>query len=221
MCVYIATRFLDCVRPVGPLFSLLIVARLRYGQRSPLYVWFVCFCRMTAFRIHLEDHVTVKTVRNKRDNTLCDVLQRAGLHAPPIGTRGRTIVCFGRIGIPYKCPVFAGRDSLDNKPVTGSLHFAAPGCRLAEFIAEGLVLCLLRGSADYLQFVRQQMADLVSTSACSWRFHGTLRRHMCSWICTEYTILQQFRTFWTCIPNDRKRLLSRVCSAGLPAVFVH
>ena len=80
------------------------------------------------------------------------VSQWAGLQAPPMGARGRTIVCFGRIGIPYKCPVSAGRDSFDNTPVTVSLHFAAPGCRLADFIAEGLVLCVLRGSADSLQF---------------------------------------------------------------------
>ena len=73
MYVDISTRFLDCVGPVDPLFGLLIVAGLRYGQRSPLFVWFVCFCRMSVFRIHLEDPVTVKTFRNKRNNTLCDV----------------------------------------------------------------------------------------------------------------------------------------------------
>ena len=50
----------------------------------------------------------------------------------------------------YKCPAFAGRDSLDTKPVTGSLHFAASGCRLADFIAEGLVLCASRDSAEFL-----------------------------------------------------------------------
>ena len=36
--------------------------------------------------------------------------------------------------------------------MTGPLHFATPGCRLAEFIAERLILCVLRGSADSLQF---------------------------------------------------------------------
>ena len=32
-------------------------------------------------------------------------------------------------------------DSLDTMPVTGSFHFTASGCRLADFIAEGLALC--------------------------------------------------------------------------------
>ena len=51
----------------------------------------------------------------------------------------------------YKCPAFAGRDSLDTKPVTGSLHFATSRChRLADFIAEGLVLCVSRDSAEFL-----------------------------------------------------------------------
>ena len=58
MCVDISTRFRDCVGPVDPLFGLLIVTGLRYGQRSPLFVWYVCFCRITVFRIHLEDPVT-------------------------------------------------------------------------------------------------------------------------------------------------------------------
>ena len=67
----------------------------------------------------------------------------AGLRDPPMRARWHTIVFFGRIGIPYKCPAFAARDSLDAKPVTGSLHFATSRCRLADFIAEGLVLCVL------------------------------------------------------------------------------
>ena len=70
MCVNISTRFLDCVRPVDPLFGLLIVAGTLYGQRSPVLLWFVCFCRMAVFRVHLGDPVTVKAVRNKRNNTL-------------------------------------------------------------------------------------------------------------------------------------------------------
>ena len=64
--------------------------------------------------------------------------------------RWRTVVFFGRISILYKCPDFAGRDSLDTKPVTGSLHFTASGCRIADFIAEGLVLCASRDSAEFL-----------------------------------------------------------------------
>ena len=34
--------------------------------------------------------------------------------------------------------------------MTGSLHFTASGCRLADFIAEGLVLCALRKSVEFL-----------------------------------------------------------------------
>ena len=75
-----------------------------------------------------------------------------GALGPPTEARGCTVVCFGRIGISYKCPVFAGRDSRDNTPVTGSLHFAASGCRPADFITEGLVLCALRGLAESLLF---------------------------------------------------------------------
>ena len=44
--------------------------------------------------------------------------------------------------------VFAGRHSLDNTPVTGSLLFAACGCRLAALITERLVWCVFRSSAE-------------------------------------------------------------------------
>ena len=64
--------------------------------------------------------------------------------------RWRTVVFFGKIRILYKCPAFAGRDSLDTKPVTGSLHFASSGWRLADLIAEGLVLSASRDSAEFL-----------------------------------------------------------------------
>ena len=81
---------------------------------------------------------------------LSQVSQWAELRAPPMKARWRTVIFFGRIRIPYKCPVFAGRDPLDTKPVTGSLDFASSGCRLADFIAEGLVLCESRDSAEFL-----------------------------------------------------------------------
>ena len=58
---------------------------------------------------------------------LSQVSQWAGLWAPPMRARWRTVVFFGRIRIPYKCPAFARRDSLDTKPVTGSIHFTASG----------------------------------------------------------------------------------------------
>ena len=69
-----------------------------------------------------------------RSVCLPQVSQWAGLRAPPTRARWRTVVFFGRIRIPHKCLAFAGRDSLDTKPVTKSLHFAASGCRLAEFL---------------------------------------------------------------------------------------
>ena len=186
-------------------------------------------------------HVTVLSYMEGgllgRSVWLLQVSQWAGLQAPPIGMRGSTVVCFGRIGIPYKYPVFAGRDSLDNKPVTGSLHFAAPGCRLAEFTAEGLVLCVLRGSADQfavcraLRIVRRHWSDIVMATGgeapvddrsginfgVELEVPWNARRHMCSWIRTESTILRQFRTFWACMPRGRERF----CSAEIPAVFTH
>ena len=72
---------------------------------------------------------------------LQQVSQWAGLQAPLMRVRWCTVVFFWKIRIPYKYPAFAGRDSLDTTPVTGSLHFAASGCRLANFSDEGLVLC--------------------------------------------------------------------------------
>ena len=79
---------------------------------------------------------------------LPQVSQWAGLRIPPMRARWRTVVSFGKIRILYKCPAFTGRDSLDTTPVTGSLHFAASGCRLADFIAEGLVVCVSRESVE-------------------------------------------------------------------------
>ena len=70
--------------------------------------------------------------------TFSQVSQWGGGASSPSNARWRTLICFVRIRIPYKCPAFAGRDSLDTKPVTGSLHFAASGCHLADLIAEGL-----------------------------------------------------------------------------------
>ena len=76
--------------------------------------------------------------------------QWAGLWGPPMSVHGRTVVCFGRFGILYKCPVFVGSASLDTTPVTGSLHFTACDCRLADLLAVGLILCVLRDSTGCL-----------------------------------------------------------------------
>ena len=87
----------------------------------------------------------------------------AGLWVPPMSVRGRTVACFGRFGILYKCPVFVGSASVDTMPVTGSLHFAAYDCRLVDLLAVGLTLyvswdstdCLLLGMFRALRIVLQ------------------------------------------------------------------
>ena len=63
---------------------------------------------------------------------------------------GHTVVYFGRFGILSKCPVFVGSASIDTTPVTGSLHFAACDCRLADLLAVGLILCVSRDLTDCL-----------------------------------------------------------------------
>ena len=71
MCVNISTEVRDCVRPVDLLFDLLRVASIQFGQQYPLHLWFICFCEVPVFLMHLGDPVAVKTVGNKRNNTLC------------------------------------------------------------------------------------------------------------------------------------------------------
>ena len=138
--------------------------------------------------------------------------------------RWHTIVFFGRIGIPYKCPAFAARDSLDAKPVTGSLHFATSRCRLADFIAEGLVLCVL---CEFLLAIVCRVflillwhcSDTEMATDDRYRSPGTLWRLMLIWIRMESTSFRQFRTSWVCIPGSRERLLSGCCLEGMITVF--
>ena len=66
---------------------------------------------------------------SERSEWLLQVSQWARLKALPMGSHWRTVAFFRKIGILYKCPVFAGRTSIDTTPVTGSLLFATPGCR--------------------------------------------------------------------------------------------
>ena len=80
------------------------------------------------------------------------VSQWAGLWGPPMSACWHTGVCFGRFGILHECPVFVGSDSVDTMPVTGSLHFAACDCRLADLLAVGLILCVLRDLTACLLF---------------------------------------------------------------------
>ena len=90
-------------------------------------------------------HMTVQFLK-----ALPQVSQWAMLRPPPMRACWRTVVFFVKIRIPYMCPAFAGRDSLDTKPVSTSLHFEASGCRLADLIVEGLVLCVSRDLAEFL-----------------------------------------------------------------------
>ena len=76
--------------------------------------------------------------------------QWAGLGALPMKAHWRTITFFGKDRHLYMCPVFTRWTSLDTTPVTGSLHFAASGCRLSDFSAGGIVLRVSRDSAELL-----------------------------------------------------------------------
>ena len=91
------------------------------------------------------------------------VSQWAGLWGPPMSVRRRTVVCFGRFGILYKCPVFVGSASVDTTPGdAGSLHFAACDCRLADLLGVGLIVCVSRDSTACLLFgVFRLFCDLV------------------------------------------------------------
>ena len=95
-------------------------------------------------------------------------------------------------------------------PVTGSLLFAAPGCRLADFSAGGIVMrvshdsagLLLTGVCRVLRIVLQinsrtemamwsdspcrRQAGLVLTSTLSYRSPVMLWRHMSISIPTEF-----------------------------------
>ena len=66
----------------------------------------------------------------------------AWLWCRQISVRGLTVVCPGGFGIWYKCRAMAGSSSLDTAPVTGSLLFTAPVCRLTVYCAAGLSWCV-------------------------------------------------------------------------------
>ena len=109
----------------------------------------------------------------------------------------------------YMCPVFTWWTSLETTPVTGSLLFAAPGCRLSDICAREIVLHVWRDSADLLLsegsecvglffeiIIRlrwrwgataRQTAGPVSTSTCSYKFFGMLWRRMSTSTLTAFT----------------------------------
>ena len=78
------------------------------------------------------------------------VSQWAGLGSLPMRAHWRTVTFFGKDRNLYMCPVFTWWTSLETTPVTGSLLFAAPGCRLSDLSAGEIVLRVSRGSADLL-----------------------------------------------------------------------
>ena len=72
----------------------------------------------------------------------------AWLWCHQISARGITVVCPGGFGIGYKARAIEGSSSIDTAPVTGSLLFIAPVCRLAVHCAAGFSLCVLFGGCD-------------------------------------------------------------------------
>ena len=75
--------------------------------------------------------------QSERAEWLPQVLQWAGFMALPMGAYWRTVAFFGKIRIRYKCPVFAGRISIDTTPVTGVTSL----CRLLDI---ALLICVCR-----------------------------------------------------------------------------
>ena len=76
------------------------------------------------------------------------VSQWAWLWCRQISTRGLTVVCPGGFGIGYICHAIVKSSSLDTAPVTGSLLFTAPVCRLSVYCAAGLSSCVLFSCSD-------------------------------------------------------------------------
>ena len=143
MCVDIPMSFMECIGPVDPLFGLLIVAGSRNGQRGPLFVWFVCFCRITVFQIHLEDPVTVQTIRNKINNTLYNVwlLCSNSLALGVMGRLGTMEQCSGAPGGLYIswygfCGLSGGRDPCKSAVIPGRRSLG-PLCVAATSVAVG------------------------------------------------------------------------------------
>ena len=72
----------------------------------------------------------------------------AWLWCHQISAREVTVICPGGFGIGYRGRALAGSSSLDIAPVTGSLLFNTPVCRLAVYCATGFSSCVLFGGCD-------------------------------------------------------------------------
>ena len=158
-----------------------------------------------------------------------------------ISVRGIAIVCPSVFGIGYKGRTIAGSSSLDTTPVTGSLLFNAPVCRLAAYCAAGFSSCVLFSGCDCIRlavfqlFLRRVSGDFVmatdsdapagpglaSPLVSHWKFHGTLRRLMYTFIRKVWLIWTQFRTSWASLVGSRKRLWSGFYKGGMHRVYAH
>ena len=83
-----------------------------------------------------------------RSEWLFLVSRWAWLLCHKISMRGAAVVCPGEVRIGYKGRTLTGSSSLDAAPVTGSLLFYAPVCRLAVCCAAGFSSCVLFGGCD-------------------------------------------------------------------------
>ena len=83
-----------------------------------------------------------------RSEWLLLVSRWAWLWCHQISACGAAVVCPGVVGIGYKGRTLTGSSSLDVTPVTGSLLFYSPVCRLAVCCATGFSSCVLFGGCD-------------------------------------------------------------------------
>ena len=106
--------------------------------------------------------------QSEHSEWLQQVLQWAGLGALPMRAHWRTVAFFGKDRNLYMCPVFTWWTSLETTRVTGSLLFAAPGCRLSDLSAGEIVLRVSRDSADLLLSGVRPVLRIVL-----WDYHRT------------------------------------------------
>ena len=86
-----------------------------------------------------------------RSGWLLLVSRGAWLWCHQIGTRGAAVVCACTVGIRYKSHALTGSSSFQAAPVTGSLHFYAPVCRLTVCCAAGFSSWVLFGGSDCIR----------------------------------------------------------------------
>ena len=87
----------------------------------------------------------------ERSGRLLLVSRGAWLWCHQIDTRGAAVICLCAVGIGYKSRALAGSSSFHAAPVTGSLLFYVPVCRLAVCCAAGFSLWVLFGGSDCIR----------------------------------------------------------------------